>query len=125
MFRYASFNRPLWIGFDPGTAYQRVDIKDSDILHGRRPHDVIETLEPIFPSKIEALELTDYQEVAATNKLYAYASEKLRPSSYLNCINDLIRNKTIRTTSRIDYYVDKVQKIQEARKETPFHVRGD
>jgi len=42
MYRYASFNRPLWIGFDPGVSFLRVDNLKSDEFNGRILFDVIE-----------------------------------------------------------------------------------
>lgn len=110
MFRYASFNRPLWCGFNPGVAYTIVEIKESDKLNGRKPHDVIETEIEISKEHIYNLQLTDYQEVAAKNKLYAYAATKFKPGRYLDCVNDLIHNKTITTTEKIDYYANKLIK---------------
>ena len=62
MYRYVSFNRPLWIGFDLGVSYTIVDKKDSDKVNGRIPHDVIETEERISPENLYSLELTSYEE---------------------------------------------------------------
>ncbi len=59
--------------------------------------------------KIKSLELTDYQEVEARNKLYAYAATKFSPGRYLDCVNDLIRKKTITTPEKIDYYASKIK----------------
>jgi len=109
MFLYASFNRPLWIGFDPGVWFKIIDKESKDMINGRMPHEVIFTNEPISPEKIKDLELTDYQEVAEKNKLYAYAATKFKPSSYLNCVNALIHKKTITTPEEIDNYASKVK----------------
>lgn len=108
MFRYASFNRPLWIGFDPGTGYKIVEIQKSDEINGRRPHDVFETFIKISPEKIYSLELTDYEEVAEKNKLYAYAKTKLS-DRWLDCVNELIHSKKIVYREQIDYYAKKTK----------------
>ena len=89
MFRYASFNRPLWLCFDPGVSYKIVDIKESDKINGRTPHNVIETEERISPEKLYSLELTSYEEVEAKNRLYIYAKSKFT-GRYLDNINYLI-----------------------------------
>jgi hypothetical protein len=103
-YRYASFNRPLWIGFDPGTPYQIVEIQESDKLNGRKPHDVIETEIPISNEKKYSLELTDYQELAEQNKLIEYASSLFK-DRWLDCIVHSIRNKTIVSTEQINKYL--------------------
>jgi len=121
MFLYASFNRPLWIGFDPGVWFKIVNKEPTDMINGRMPHNVIATNEPISPEKIKDLELTDYQEVAATNKLIEHAKGKLT-EQYLKCVIDLIKSKKIVSTDRIDDYATKAQKIQAARKEIKFSV---
>ena len=109
MFRYASFNRPLWLCFDPGVSYKIVDIKESDKINGRTPHNVIETEERISPEKLYSLELTSYEEVEAKNRLYIYAKSKFT-GRYLDNINYLIHEKTITTPEKIDYYYNKLQK---------------
>ncbi len=76
MFRYGSFYRPLWIGFHPGVQYTIAEVRESDIINGRKPYDVIVTSERISPEKIRDLELTDYEEVAENRKLYGYAQTK-------------------------------------------------
>ncbi len=110
IFRYASFNRPLWIGFDPGVPYTRVDIQKSDYINDRKPHDVIETKQAITPDHLRNLELTDYQEVAEKGKLYAYAKTVFPAGSHLNSINDLIKSKKIINTEKIDEYKSKLDK---------------
>ncbi len=111
MFRYASFMRPLWIGFDPGTAYTVVDKQKSDEINGRMPHDVIETSERISPEHIYNLQLTSYEEIAVKAVLYEYAKSKFSEGRYLNCVMDLIHKKKITTTEKIDYYLQKMEKI--------------
>jgi len=106
MFRYASFNRPLWCGFDPGVSFEILDIKKSDEIHGRKPHAVFQTFIKISPEKIYSLELTDYEEVTEKNKLYAYAKTKLS-GRFLDCVNDLIHKKKVVYNTQIDYYAGK------------------
>jgi len=108
MFRYASFNRPLWCGFDPGTSYKIIETKKSDEINGRKPHDVFETFIQISADKIYSLELTDYQEVAEKNKLYAYTETKLS-GRWLDCVNDLIHSDKIEYKEQIDYYARKAK----------------
>lgn len=109
MFRYGSFYRPLWIGFHPGVEYKLVEVKKSDEINGRKPHDVIETSEKISPEKIRDLELTDYEEVAEKRKLYEYAQTKFT-GRYLELMRDLIQKKTVTTKERIDFYHKKLVK---------------
>ena len=110
MFRYASFNRPLWIGFDPGTVYTIVEKQKSDEVNGRMPWDVIETSERISPEHLYNLQLTSYEEIAEKALLYEYAKSKFT-GNYLKCINDQIHSKTITTTEKIDYFLNKMKKV--------------
>lgn len=110
MFRYASFYRPLWNGFNPGTTYTIVDKKKFDEINGRTPYDVIETEQRISPEHIYNLQLTDYEEVEVKNKLYEYVKGKFT-GMFLNNINDLIHSKKITSIEKIDYYLQKMKKL--------------
>ena len=110
MFRYASFNRPLWNGFDPGLPFKIVDITDSDNINGRKPHDVIETTDRISPGHIYNLELTDYEEVSFKNKLIEYAQTKLT-GSYLSQMMLNIKYGKVTGIDKIDFYANKANEI--------------
>lgn len=117
-FRYASFNRPLWIGFDPGVPYKIVEKTMADNINGRAPHDVIETNIPISEEHKYSLQLTDYQEVADKNELMDYARTKME-GSYLGNMIDQIRNKKVTTKEKIDYYVGKIPNRLAASRASP------
>mgnify|MGYP006367930601 CR=1 FL=1 len=109
MFRYGSFQRPLWIGFHPGVQYKLVEIKKSDEINGRRPHDVIITEERISPESIYNLQLTDYEEIDKKRKLIEYAETKFT-GRYLNTMQHLIQEGTVTTKEKINFYHKKLNK---------------
>lgn len=111
-YRYASFNRPLWIGFDPGVWYKIINKTDEDMINGRMPHDVIFTNEPISDAKKYSLELTDYQELKVKNELIEYAAS-LMTGRDLACMKDQIWSKKVTSKEKIKHYAGKVNKTRD------------
>lgn len=109
VYRYGTFLRPLWIGFDAGIKYRIVPMRESDIINGRKPHDVIETDERLSPEKIYNLQLTDYEEVEEKRKLFKYAETKFSGRN-LQLVDDLIQKGTIKDKAKIDFYFNKLKK---------------
>ena len=108
-FRYASFNRPLWCGFDPGQQYIIVDILPGDSINGRKPHDVFTTENRISPEKLASLEITSYEDEANRQSLRDYA-KTVFAGIYYDTICQQIHNRKITTIQDIKNLVEKYPK---------------
>ena len=105
-FKYRSFNRPLWNGFNPGVVFEFKDITPDDSINGRKPYDVITTNTPITADVIKNLELTDYQAVAKRDECYKYAISII-PVKYLKTIQDMIKSNKLASIDDINTLVKK------------------
>jgi len=105
-YKYGSFNRPLWNGFNPGVVFEFKDITPDDNINGRKPYDVITTLTPIAAEHITNLELTDYQEVAKRDGCYKYAISII-PVKYLKTIQDMIKSNKLTSIDDINALIKK------------------
>lgn len=110
---YGSFQRPIWNGFDPGVKFRLLHtITDAhrDPRWNRKPHDVIVTEQPITPSKIYALQLTDIIQGKKMTKKIKYVKS-------LNFLEDNMKESLIsqildgKDESVINKYIEKGKQL--------------
>lgn len=112
---YASFQRPIWAGFNPGVQFQKVlgplD-KYSDPRWNRNPHDVIITSTPISKEKQYDLQLTDLKEGAKIKELIKYVDKfDFLTDNMSGQLKDNIIAGRITNRESVDKYAEKGKRI--------------
>lgn len=121
---YASFMRPLWIGFNPGVQYREIKVTDAhkDFRFNRKPLAVIVPSQPIPEDKIKSLELTD---LIKGRKL----AREVNRIKGLNFLDDNMKESLIsqvlagKDKAVIDKYIEKGKQMAEKKqKKQKFSV---
>lgn len=113
-YRYASFNRPLWAGFNPGVQYKLENVlsSDRDFRYNRAPHSVISTNTKLSEDILKKFELTDLTEGKKMQELINHVDKfDFLTDNMKGQLKDLILEG--RSKEEVDKYIEKGKKMAE------------